>query len=110
MGIALPDHEFWPDTLSIVDPAAGDDSRQLGPRQLADIYLLALAARNGGRFVTLDTNVAATAVRDAKPEISSLFENPIQPQGRSCSGSDTWFPVHRALDQVSEPEGTLATI
>lgn len=63
-----PLHEFWPDNVSLLDPAAIDHSRVLGPRQLTDIYLLALATHHGGRFVTLDRGISLTAARDAKPE------------------------------------------
>jgi uncharacterized protein len=64
---ARPDHEFWPDDLSILDPAHIDHTHLLGPRQLTDIYLLALAVKHGGRFVTLDTSIALAAVRGAVP-------------------------------------------
>lgn len=63
-----PNHEFWPDDLSILDDAIIDHSRLLGPRQITDVYLLALAVRHGGRFVTLDTSVSLAAVRGARAE------------------------------------------
>ena len=63
-----PLHEFWPDDVSLLDAAAVDHGRVLGARQLTDIYLLALATRHGGRFVTLDRGITLTAVRGAKPE------------------------------------------
>ena len=63
-----PFHEFWPDDVSLLDPAVVDHSRVLGPRQLTDIYLLALATRHGGRFVTLDLGISLAAARGAKAE------------------------------------------
>ncbi len=63
-----PLHEFWPDDVSLFDAAAIDHSRVLGPRQLTDIYLLALATRHGGRFVTLDLGISLAAARGAKAE------------------------------------------
>jgi predicted nucleic acid-binding protein len=36
-----------------------------GPRQLTDIYLLALAVQHEGRLVTFDTGIPLTAVRKA---------------------------------------------
>jgi len=36
-----------------------------GPRQLTDLYLLALAVRHGGQFVTFDGAVSVDAVRRA---------------------------------------------
>ena len=56
-------HEFWPDEISLLDPKVADAARVHGPRQITDVYLLALAVRRGGRFVTFDASVAADAVR-----------------------------------------------
>lgn len=61
------DHAFWPDDLSIADPDVFDRSRILGPNQITDVYLLALAVRNGGRLVTLDRGIPFAAVRGAEP-------------------------------------------
>src|SRR5207253_2903494 len=36
-------HEFWPDGISLLNPAVVDPTRIHGPRQLTDLYLLALA-------------------------------------------------------------------
>ena len=63
-----PLHEHWPDDVSLLDGAVIDHGRVLGPRQLTDIYLLALAARHGGRLVTLDTGISLQAVRGASAE------------------------------------------
>jgi toxin-antitoxin system PIN domain toxin len=64
---ARPEHAFWPDDVSLLDPGAVDASRLHGPRQLTDVYLLALAVRHGGRFVTFDGTVARGAVPAAQP-------------------------------------------
>lgn len=63
-----PEHQFWPDDVSVLDDKIFDHSRVLGPRQITDIYLLALATQHGGRFVTLDRSVSLSAVRIAKAE------------------------------------------
>ena len=60
---ARPEHEFWPDDLSLLDVGSIDHSRVLSHRHLTDIYLLALAVKHGGRFVTLDRGAWAGAVR-----------------------------------------------
>jgi toxin-antitoxin system PIN domain toxin len=62
-----PLHAFWPDDVSLLDAAVIDHGRVLGPRQLTDIYLLALATRHGGRFVTLDRGISVRAVHGAEP-------------------------------------------
>jgi toxin-antitoxin system PIN domain toxin len=61
-------HEFWSDDVSLLDARVVDRARILGPRQLTDIYLLALAVRHGGRFVTFDASVAIDAVKGAKAQ------------------------------------------
>lgn len=63
---ATPFHEFWPDDVSLLDQRVADASRIHGPRQLTDVYLLALAVRHGGQFVTFDASIPLDAVRDAR--------------------------------------------
>jgi toxin-antitoxin system PIN domain toxin len=66
--IAATNHEFWPDDISLLDEAIIDRSRVLGPKQLTDIYLLALAVRHGGRLVTFDRAIPLKAVRGAEAD------------------------------------------
>ena len=60
------DHRFWPDSTSIRDAGLFDRATLRGHQQLTYVYLLGLAVRNGGRFVTLDQNVPLAAVKGAK--------------------------------------------
>jgi hypothetical protein len=46
-------HQFWADDLSLLDPTLLDPSRIHGPRQITDLYLLALAMKNERRRATL---------------------------------------------------------
>lgn len=62
---AGPAHAFWACEISALDEAVLDRTRVHGPRQLTDAYLLALAARHGGRFVTFDRSVPLSAVPTA---------------------------------------------
>ena len=66
--VALPDHAFWPDDVSLIDEAHVDHARLLGPKQITDVYLLALAVKHGGRFVTLDSGISHMAARQGRPE------------------------------------------
>jgi len=66
--IADPHHAFWPDDVSILNTQLFDHSRLLGHGQITDAYLLALAVKHGGRFVTLDRRVTLASVRGAQPE------------------------------------------
>lgn len=59
-------HLFWPDDISIADPAVFDHRRIFGPKQVTDIYLLALAVQNSGRLATFDRSIPITAVRGAE--------------------------------------------
>jgi uncharacterized protein len=59
-------HTFWPDDVSLLDPKVADTTRIHGPRQLTDVYLLALAVRRQGRFVTFDASVPLSAVAGAE--------------------------------------------
>ncbi|TLZ02421.1 MAG: VapC toxin family PIN domain ribonuclease [Gammaproteobacteria bacterium] len=58
-------HEFWSDEVSLLDPHVVDSTRIHGPRQLTDIYLLALAVEHDGRFVTFDAGIPVAAARKA---------------------------------------------
>ncbi len=59
---ATAHHECWPDDVSITDDHVFRSAELLGPRQITDRCLLALAVRHGGRFVTFDQGVRPTAV------------------------------------------------
>jgi uncharacterized protein len=59
-------HEFWPDDVSLLDVGVVDSARIHGPRQLSDIYLLALAVHRKGHFVTFDASVPLDAVKGAR--------------------------------------------
>jgi toxin-antitoxin system PIN domain toxin len=61
------DHQFWADDISILDSSLFSSDRIHGPRQLTDLYLLALAVRNDGRLVTFDESIPLSAVPGAGP-------------------------------------------
>jgi toxin-antitoxin system PIN domain toxin len=58
-------HEFWPDDVSLLDAALLDPARIHGPRQITDLYLLALAVKHRGSFVTFDRLISTDAVKQA---------------------------------------------
>lgn len=60
------DHEFWPDDVSLRDPAMVDWGRVLGHNQITDVYLLALAVKHDGCLATLDHRVTRSTVPAAK--------------------------------------------
>lgn len=61
-------HEFWPADVSLLAAGLFDCSRIHGPRQVTDVYLLGLAARRHGRFVTFDGSVPTSAINDLGQE------------------------------------------
>jgi toxin-antitoxin system PIN domain toxin len=61
-------HAFWPDDVSLLDSDVVDPTRIHGPRQLTDIYLLALAVKHEGRLATFDTGIPVAAVRKASKQ------------------------------------------
>ncbi len=64
--LAEPSHQFWLDDISIADDSLFDRTRILGPKQITDVYLLALAVKNGGRLATFDRSIPMAAVRGAE--------------------------------------------
>lgn len=52
---------FLAASYSLADPQAGIVTAGLTPRQLTDVYLWALAHRNGGIFATFDTRIPLAA-------------------------------------------------
>jgi len=60
-------HEFWPDSLSLLDGSTVNWGGVLGSRQVTDVCLLALAVNRGGRLVTFDRAIPLQAVPGAKP-------------------------------------------
>jgi toxin-antitoxin system PIN domain toxin len=62
----LAGHAFWPDDISLVDPAHVEAARVLTSAQVTDTYLLALAVAHGGKLATFDRRLSADAVKGGK--------------------------------------------
>ena len=58
-------HEFWPDSLSLLDAGRIRWDRVLSSRQVTDTYLLAMAVSRQGRLVTFDRGISVEAVPGA---------------------------------------------
>lgn len=61
-----PAHHFWPDAVSLLTPGLMEWNNLLTGRHITDAYLLALAVKNHGRFVTLDKGIPLSAVQGAQ--------------------------------------------
>jgi uncharacterized protein len=70
-------HSFWPDDVNLVTTPMLNWQRILGHRQTTDAYLLALAVRNQGRFVTLDRRINLETVSGATPDNLVVIGRPI---------------------------------
>ena len=64
--VATDRHRYWTDDTNLLDPGIVDWRRIIGPNQIADIHLLALAVAHEGRFVTFDARIAPDAVIGAR--------------------------------------------
>ena len=58
-------HQFIADDISLLDDTLVRFRDLAGPRQLTDVYLLAVAVAHGARLVTLDRRIPLGAVRGA---------------------------------------------
>lgn len=58
-------HQFWPDDISLRDTDRFNVEAIRGHQQVTDVFLLGLAVKHGGRFVTLDQRVPLGAVKGA---------------------------------------------
>ena len=65
---AADEHRFWGGGLSLRDSVCFDLALLSGHRQLTDVYLLAVAHRQGGCLATFDRGVPWRAVVGATPD------------------------------------------
>ncbi len=73
-------HEFWPDSLSLLEAGRLDWSQVLTSRQITDTYLLALAVVRGGRLVTLDQGISIKAVQGAATKHLVTLQHAMEPR------------------------------
>ncbi len=66
--INLGGHTFWVDDVSLTDTTVFHSEHMLRPKQITDLYLLALAVRNSGRLVTFDQRIPLAGVEGATQE------------------------------------------
>ena len=64
---ARSNHEFWPDDINTLETNQFQWPHILGHRQLTDVYLLGLAVKHEGRFVTFDLRLSLHSVKGAAP-------------------------------------------
>ena len=59
-------HHFWGDSVSLLDTQVFKSAHLLGHNQITDVYLLALAVRNEGVFLTMDGGISLQPVLGAQ--------------------------------------------
>lgn len=62
-----PQHAFWPCDIRLTDDLIRSH-RLLGPRQVTDTYLLALATAHDGRLVSFDARIDLLLVEGARAD------------------------------------------
>jgi toxin-antitoxin system PIN domain toxin len=67
------DHQFWADSVSLLDESLFRPEAIAGHRQITDIYLLGLAVRRNGRLTTFDRSITGKAVVGASPDHLDLI-------------------------------------
>ncbi len=65
-------YEFWPDDLSLTESEAVHSHLIGGPRQVTDVYLLALAQKRAATVVSFDRSLAWQCVRGASKRLIQL--------------------------------------
>jgi toxin-antitoxin system PIN domain toxin len=68
-------HGFWPDNISLRDGDCFDFTVPVAPGQITDVYLLGLAARNGGKLATFDTRIPVQAVKGGERVLAMIGES-----------------------------------
>jgi len=58
-------HHFWPDDVSLLTAKRILWQHIIGPKQVTDIYLLSLAIKHRGMFVTFDNRINPSVVAGA---------------------------------------------
>jgi toxin-antitoxin system PIN domain toxin len=61
-------HQFWNDTISLLDPGVIRPEMIGGHQKITDVCLLALACRRDGRLATFDRSIPIKAVVGARQE------------------------------------------
>lgn len=69
---SLDGHEFWFDSVSLLDRSVVDAESLLSHGRVTDTYLLALAASRDGILATFDRRITTNAVPDRRQSVRFL--------------------------------------
>jgi toxin-antitoxin system PIN domain toxin len=60
---SLANHEFWTDDVSLLDTRIWTSAERIRSADVTDLYLLALAVKNRGKFASLDRGIPQGAIK-----------------------------------------------
>jgi len=66
---AQPGHHFWPDNVSLRSDDLWSNADLAGSSHLTDLYLLALAAKHGGKLASFDQRIPAHFIRNGRQSL-----------------------------------------
>jgi uncharacterized protein len=66
-------HQFWEDSVSLLDDRVFEPQLVGGHRQVTDVYLLGLAVSRNGCLATFDRSIRLSAVRGARASHLSVI-------------------------------------
>ena len=66
-------HYFWQDGVSLRDRNLVNPAKIAGPKQITDVYLLALCQQNGGTLVTLDAKMTVSAIVSPRADLLRIL-------------------------------------
>ncbi len=69
---AAPEHQFWPDDISLRDRKLFTQSALVTRRQLTDVYLLGLAKGHAGTLATFDRTIPLRAIVGGARELLEI--------------------------------------
>jgi len=96
----LPGHTFRPDDINLLGARHIDNTRLLGPAQVKDSHLLALARSHRGQLASLDRRLITAAVPDGFSPSSSdrVTAGRAATAGQAAQGSSMRGSPRRASD------------
>jgi toxin-antitoxin system PIN domain toxin len=62
-------HHFWPDAVSLRDPALFAAARIVRHKQVTDAYLLGLCQTNNGALVTFDRRIDSSVIASPRADL-----------------------------------------
>jgi hypothetical protein len=68
----LAGHEFWPDSISLLEHELVNSTFLSSHSRVTDSYLLALARSNKGKLATLDQKLATEVVAEGKSALTLI--------------------------------------